>query len=295
MIMHLFLALCLMPPNDIFKSTNCEIIITQFVEPAPLSCLFCHYVRLPVPMFPIHTFLSNAYYEAHKRHMRDLFFRQSNIKFAVYFPISCTLALISEDRSNYVIHKEMYWLFIRLERHTAFDISPCSPLKFNWRSEGAYRVHPESQRLSQERKQREITWQTEFVLILPSLSTMVSCMARIWRWRWNILLEISVGFQRTTRSHIPEDITLHNNRCENLRSYTDLFWKLCDSILNKVCPLLFIKQKNSCEYPWAVWRTIAVYNFLLTQLLMKLWRLNLTWCIRDLEMCVQMKLDAWTM
>jgi hypothetical protein len=32
--------------------------------------------------------------------------------------------------------------------------------------------------------------------------------------------ETSVDFQRTTRRYIPEDRTLHNHRCENIRSYT---------------------------------------------------------------------------
>jgi hypothetical protein len=31
--------------------------------------------------------------------------------------------------------------------------------------------------------------------------------------------ETSVASQQTTRSHIPEDDTLHNHRCENLKSY----------------------------------------------------------------------------
>jgi hypothetical protein len=31
--------------------------------------------------------------------------------------------------------------------------------------------------------------------------------------------ETSVETQRTTRRHIPEDYTLHNHRCENLKSY----------------------------------------------------------------------------
>jgi hypothetical protein len=33
--------------------------------------------------------------------------------------------------------------------------------------------------------------------------------------------EISVDFQRTTRHYIPEERTLHNNHCENLKSYED--------------------------------------------------------------------------
>jgi hypothetical protein len=36
--------------------------------------------------------------------------------------------------------------------------------------------------------------------------------------------ETSVGFQWTTRCYIPEDSTLRNNRCENLRSYIRIPW-----------------------------------------------------------------------
>jgi hypothetical protein len=31
--------------------------------------------------------------------------------------------------------------------------------------------------------------------------------------------ETTVDFQRTTRPYIPEDRTLHNHRCENLKPY----------------------------------------------------------------------------
>jgi hypothetical protein len=34
--------------------------------------------------------------------------------------------------------------------------------------------------------------------------------------------ETSVDTQRNTRRHIPEDDTLHNHRCEKLKSYIDL-------------------------------------------------------------------------
>jgi hypothetical protein len=37
--------------------------------------------------------------------------------------------------------------------------------------------------------------------------------------------ETSVEAQQITRRHIPEDDTLHNHRCENLKSYRDvLLW-----------------------------------------------------------------------
>jgi hypothetical protein len=34
--------------------------------------------------------------------------------------------------------------------------------------------------------------------------------------------ETSVETERTTRRHIPEDDTLQNHRCENLKSYRDV-------------------------------------------------------------------------
>jgi hypothetical protein len=34
--------------------------------------------------------------------------------------------------------------------------------------------------------------------------------------------ETAVDFQRTTQRYIPEDTNLHNHRCENLKSDTDL-------------------------------------------------------------------------
>jgi hypothetical protein len=40
-----------------------------------------------------------------------------------------------------------------------------------------------------------------------------------WRWRRYVPPKMSVEFQRTTRRYIPEDRTLHNHRCENLKSY----------------------------------------------------------------------------
>jgi hypothetical protein len=35
--------------------------------------------------------------------------------------------------------------------------------------------------------------------------------------------EMSVASQQTTRRHIPEDVTLHNHHCENLKSYIGIF------------------------------------------------------------------------
>jgi hypothetical protein len=52
--------------------------------------------------------------------------------------------------------------------------------------------------------------------------------------------ETSGATQRTTRRHIPEDDTLHNHRCENLKSYISL------SVFNLV--LVFIYQLPLIPY-----------------------------------------------
>jgi hypothetical protein len=42
---------------------------------------------------------------------------------------------------------------------------------------------------------------------------------RPWRWRRYVPPKRRVDTKRTTRRYIPEDGTLHNHRCENLKSY----------------------------------------------------------------------------
>jgi hypothetical protein len=39
--------------------------------------------------------------------------------------------------------------------------------------------------------------------------------------------EMPVDTQRTSRRHIPEDDTLHNHRCENLKSYICSYFFIC--------------------------------------------------------------------
>jgi hypothetical protein len=36
--------------------------------------------------------------------------------------------------------------------------------------------------------------------------------------------EASVDIEQTTRRYIPEDSTLHNHRCENLKPYKEVQW-----------------------------------------------------------------------
>jgi hypothetical protein len=80
---------------------------------------------------------------------------------------------------------------------------PCSQLKVNWRFGTICRFH---------------------LLGRPLLSTcfkQISCFLFLWlwRWMWSIYSEMSVHLQQTTRRYIPEDRTLYNHRCDNLKSY----------------------------------------------------------------------------
>jgi hypothetical protein len=67
-----------------------------------------------------------------------------------------------------------------------WDITPCIPLTSSRRFGGTYCLHLQGGRISPARNQHESRWQAE---------------------------------QRTTRRYIREDSTLHNHRCENLKSY----------------------------------------------------------------------------
>jgi predicted GIY-YIG superfamily endonuclease len=68
----------------------------------------------------------------------------------------------------------------------------CSTLSFNRRFGGTYRLHLQSRRS-----------------------------------RFSKPASKQVATQRTTRRHIPEDDTLQNHRCENLKSYTTLYLFTC--------------------------------------------------------------------
>jgi hypothetical protein len=50
---------------------------------------------------------------------------------------------------------------------------------------------------------------------------IVSCSAYFYTLKMETICssETSVDFERTTRRYIPDDSTLHNHRCENLKSY----------------------------------------------------------------------------
>jgi hypothetical protein len=45
-----------------------------------------------------------------------------------------------------------------------------------------------------------------------------------WKWKWHVSLKMLLHFQWTTWRYIPQDIILHNHRCENLKSYMKNGW-----------------------------------------------------------------------
>jgi hypothetical protein len=94
------------------------------------------------------------------------------------------------------------------------DIRPCSPFEVNRRFGGTYRLHPLGRRINRARYQVA-------GLGLPLDFARVSCSAYSSTLKMEAILssETSVNFQRTAQRNITEDSTLHNHRCENLKSY----------------------------------------------------------------------------
>jgi hypothetical protein len=78
-----------------------------------------------------------------------------------------------------------------------WDMTPYSPLSVNRLFRGIYRLHLQGRRNKFSKKPL-----SKQVLVEAICSS-----------------ETSVDTQRTTRRHIPGDDTLHNHRCENLKTY----------------------------------------------------------------------------
>jgi hypothetical protein len=122
---------------------------------------------------------------------------------------TCSSATLSNfhTRSPRNEPETMAWL----KNSMFWDITPCSPLKVNRRFVLTCRLHLHGRRISQTENQ--LCWLPAFALL--------SCSA------YSLTLEMeatcssktSVEFQRTTRRYTPEDGTLHNHHCENLKSY----------------------------------------------------------------------------
>jgi hypothetical protein len=86
-----------------------------------------------------------------------------------------------------------------------WDITPCSSLKFNRRFGRTCLLH--------------------FQWALLAICFTVSCLAYFSTLKMEATRssETSVGFQRIARRHIPEDRTIHNDRCEDLKSWPRFF------------------------------------------------------------------------
>jgi hypothetical protein len=102
------------------------------------------------------------------------------------------------------------------ESTVSWDITACSLLKVNRRFGGTLCIHLQG-RISREWYQLVSRW-----LDLPPALTLVSFLAYFSSIKMEAICssETSVEFQQTTRRCIPVDRTVHNNRCENLKSYT---------------------------------------------------------------------------
>jgi hypothetical protein len=104
------------------------------------------------------------------------------------FPVLRNRHLFHSSRTSLRCGIRRYSIVFRLGNCSSEE--PCSPLKVNRRFGGTYRLYLQG-RINRARYQRESRLQAER----------------------------SVDFQRTIRRYIPEDSSLHNHRCENLKSY----------------------------------------------------------------------------
>jgi hypothetical protein len=59
-----------------------------------------------------------------------------------------------------------------------------------------------------------------------NMLTFEECYLLGYNAVWSVESQV-VDIQRTTQRYIPEDRTLHNHRCENLKSYMLTFPKIC--------------------------------------------------------------------
>jgi hypothetical protein len=85
--------------------------------------------------------------------------------------------------------------YINLKCSIFWNISPCSPQKLNRRLGGTCRLHLQARKRRQARNQRESSSKQ-----IPPKHRLTS--------------------KRTTGCYIPDDRTLHNHRCKNLKSCT---------------------------------------------------------------------------
>jgi hypothetical protein len=140
-------------------------------------------------------------------------------------------------------------LVIIMKSSVFWDITTCAKLKFSRRLGGTCSLHLQEQRMSQSRNQceagsRQSLW-TPHILhtssflawgdyssigttireaLLATCFTLVPYLASSSTLKMEVTCssETSVDFHRTTRLYTPGDTTLHNHRCENLKSYVEI-------------------------------------------------------------------------
>jgi hypothetical protein len=104
-----------------------------------------------------------------------------------------------------------------------WDMTPCSLLSCNRHFRGTYRLH----------LQGHSACLLVFAEIISSTLKMEAICSP----------ETSVATQQTTWHHIPEDDTLHNHHCENLKSYMHSF-KIFLSLVFKSTVQNYTEQKR---------------------------------------------------
>jgi hypothetical protein len=107
-----------------------------------------------------------------------------------YFILNKTVATKIKLTEN-MVKSSIFWY-----------VTPCNPLQVNRCFGGMCRLHLQGK------------------LCLPPASCWLLAWVifRIWRWRRYVPLKDRPYLKQATRHHIPQDRTLYNHGCENLRS-----------------------------------------------------------------------------
>jgi hypothetical protein len=120
-------------------------------------------------------------------------------------------------------------------------------LKVNRRFGETFRLKLQGRKISGTRNQRDSRWQAE--TCFPPAFTLVSFLAysSTLKFEAKCFSETSFGLQRTTRRYIPEEITLHNHRCDSLKSCKEVIlalgFYLIKGMAPKVCgPSVFLTK-----------------------------------------------------
>jgi hypothetical protein len=127
-------------------------------------------------------------------------------------PRAVLTAVVKRDISRFVGRSSVVYTE-SVKSTISWDITPCSPLKVNRRFGWTYRLNFQGRKISRLINQFERWWQAGLELMMEAL-------------------------QRTTRCYIPEDATLYNHRCENLKSYASLQMFSSPLLMFVVCSFL---------------------------------------------------------